>query len=371
MKTTRKLLALLLVLCLSLSLFVLPAAAEDYEYSVSDTAMSIGTNTVTADSSVVTIFEFVAGTAGNYTVTTSTAGAKLYAASGTAFFVFGITPAENNTLVLEITEASANSPKLIGVTGSGNVSVKIEKTSENTTVDPGTLPYTKYEAKATVTPFTMNADDAAKLEYVNLQEAHTAVLGSDGYYHLDKATGPILYMNIGGSAPYVSLYGAQGYGQNRCYVYENGELKAKLDFYDCLETYFANMDKSGLYPVTEDLIYIMQTMGKAKGWYDADVMGNYLFSGETVNEDTAWMCTIAYVPDPVIVAPTDGTGDYNNDGLVTNEDVVYLLWHTLYSDDYPVATDADFNDDGDVTNEDVVYLLWHTLYPNDYPLVKA
>ncbi len=61
-------------------------------------------------------------------------------------------------------------------------------------------------------------------------------------------------------------------------------------------------------------------------------------------------------------------GDLNGDLVVSNLDVEYLLWHTLYSEDYPLISDADFNNDGVVSNLDVEYLLWYTLYPEDYPL---
>lgn len=62
-------------------------------------------------------------------------------------------------------------------------------------------------------------------------------------------------------------------------------------------------------------------------------------------------------------------GDLEVDGFVDNKDVEYLLWHTLYPEDYPLPQDADYNGDGYVDNQDVEYLLWHTLYPEDFPLV--
>ena len=61
-------------------------------------------------------------------------------------------------------------------------------------------------------------------------------------------------------------------------------------------------------------------------------------------------------------------GDLDGDGKVNNEDVAYLLWHTLFPEDYPLTTNGDFNRDDAVNNEDVAYLLWHTLFPEDYPL---
>ena len=61
-------------------------------------------------------------------------------------------------------------------------------------------------------------------------------------------------------------------------------------------------------------------------------------------------------------------GDLDGNRLVDNKDVEYLLWHTLFPEDYPVSVDADFNMDDVLNNQDVEYLLWHTLFPEDYPL---
>ena len=61
-------------------------------------------------------------------------------------------------------------------------------------------------------------------------------------------------------------------------------------------------------------------------------------------------------------------GDLNGDDNVNNEDVAYLLWYTLFPEDYPIDADVDFTGDGNINNEDVAYLLWHTLFPEDYPL---
>ena len=61
-------------------------------------------------------------------------------------------------------------------------------------------------------------------------------------------------------------------------------------------------------------------------------------------------------------------GDLEVDGFVDNKDVEYLLWHTLYPEDYPLPANGDFDGSNFVDNKDVEYLLWHTLFPEDYPL---
>jgi len=62
-------------------------------------------------------------------------------------------------------------------------------------------------------------------------------------------------------------------------------------------------------------------------------------------------------------------GDLNDDGLVTDADVIYLLWYTVFPEDYPVGDKfVDFNNDSLVTDADVIWLLWHTVFPEDYPL---
>lgn len=61
-------------------------------------------------------------------------------------------------------------------------------------------------------------------------------------------------------------------------------------------------------------------------------------------------------------------GDIDGNNSVDNQDVEYLLWHTLFPGDYALTVDADFNEDETIDNQDVELLLWHTLYPDDYPL---
>ena len=92
-----------------------------------------------------------------------------------------------------------------------------------------------------------------------------------------------------------------------------------------------------------------------------DKVGTYTCTVRGINQYTgAVECTYTvtdYIP-----------GDMNRDDVVDNQDVIYLLWYTVFPEDYPISINADFTGDGAVDNQDVIYLLWYTVFPEDYPL---
>lgn len=62
------------------------------------------------------------------------------------------------------------------------------------------------------------------------------------------------------------------------------------------------------------------------------------------------------------------SGDMDGNEAVNSNDVVFLLYHTLFPSTYPANQNADFNHDGAVNSNDVIFLLYHTLFPTMYPL---
>ena len=66
--------------------------------------------------------------------------------------------------------------------------------------------------------------------------------------------------------------------------------------------------------------------------------------------------------------PVQVPGDFTGDGVVTNDDVIMLMWHVLFPDENPITGNGDFNNDGAMTNADVILLMWHVLFPDENPL---
>ena len=102
-----------------------------------------------------------------------------------------------------------------------------------------------------------------------------------------------------------------------------------------------------------------QTFG-VKVYYPAD--------NATWTDDEVQKLEDFYTSGQIECIPIRNIADFNKDGLINNNDVILLLWHTLFPEDYPLAFNCDINADLSVDNNDVVLLLWHTLFPTDYPI---
>lgn len=85
----------------------------------------------------------------------------------------------------------------------------------------------------------------------------------------------------------------------------------------------------------------------------------------------ALMLVTCFALLPAKAATTATSYDVNCDQQVNNDDVVLLLWHTLFPGDYPLSVSGDLNGDGKVNNGDVVLLLWYTLFPEEELVLTA
>ncbi len=165
-------------------------------------------------------------------------------------------------------------------------------------------PWTEYVCKNEVKPFTLDIKDGKSLTYVDIRgkaDDYKVVFNeADGYYHMNSADGPIVYLNLGKDAPNVSLQvvimgdGAAGGAPIRHYFYdENGEFVKKEDYTEILMKYFDNMDENyDVYPLNEDLVYIITNA--CSGWWTSDDP-NYIFEG--CNPDLGWLFACCYIEE--------------------------------------------------------------------------
>lgn len=70
----------------------------------------------------------------------------------------------------------------------------------------------------------------------------------------------------------------------------------------------------------------------------------------------------------IYYSPEGSMGNFNGDKVVDEQDAIYLLWHTLFPEVYPISINGDLNGDNHVSDVDAMHLLWHILFPEVYPL---
>lgn len=255
-------------------------------YVGSESPLVNGNNTVSTEKDY-TIFTFQPTEIGKYTFT-STDGSKLAIASYNGMWVTTTPSTETvkeTSLSWECTDtqqsiwlavkAPANSDKANVLIIKEDIQiVEIEKEIYKNTVTPSTFAF---------------SGDANKLEYVETSDKNVdkAVLGKDGYYHLNSEDGAILFVDLDDDLMNLPLALDRG---DVCHViYDRNNVATKKIIYsDALKAYLACADsKTKLYPLTADLIEIYQKAGETQGWY-----GNNGFVGGT--EADAWMFACYY-----------------------------------------------------------------------------
>ena len=247
-----------------------PEVEGTYEFSVSDSALSLGYY-----------------------------GAPHFVQSNSAIDVV------NNTLTISIGQSSlGGAVYVIGIDGTDadtNCILNILRTGAPKH-DISDEPWTEYKTTAVLKPCTVTIPAGKSLLYVDITSTtakHQFVFNkADGYYHLDTENGPIIYVHLAKGAPYVALQsviqgdGAMGGAPIRKYFYDDqGKFVKKEDYTNILAGYFENMDPDlGVYPLTDDLIYIIQN--GCGNWWDIS-SPDFIFEG--CNPELAWMFACCWI----------------------------------------------------------------------------
>ncbi len=192
-------------------------------------------------------------------------------------------------------------------------------------------PWRTYQARREITPYTLPEGVTLKsFELSAPTVAYKLVLNeTDRCYHLNSADGKPVFVQLEKACCGISLKTMVGE-----IIYQDGVLMQsgtapfrymyfnsrddffKEDYTDVLRQYVTQRDaSSGVYPLTEDLYYILSKGIEFMGWCNPE-SNNYLFAQmPNVNPELTWLFLFEFVDDGQIVLPLPDTNpDYIDPG---------------------------------------------------------
>jgi hypothetical protein len=254
-----------------------PTVAGTYEFSVSDATAQLGYYGAPHFVQSMNAAEMVDG---KFTVSIK---AHMIGTdnTGTSVLVLGIDAGENDNCVLTI-----------------------ERIGEPQW-DPSDEPWQVYQPTVELQNYTLPAGaNLMKFDITASTDTYKLVLNeTDGFYHLNDANGPLVLMYLGEDVQYLDCFKTilDHTGVNRYFFDENGEFLRKESYGECLLQYIACMDETkGVYPLTEDLKYILQMEGEDAGWFDTN-NSLYLFNDDNgnfvdgINNEISWLFMCCYI----------------------------------------------------------------------------
>lgn len=260
--------------------------AVDYE-----TKLHLGENELELFTDVeTTIYEFEAEEAGIYTFTVDDENALVGYWGGGTFYVSDQTENKTNTLIFTVTEAGQS--VMVGISGVETCTLVISREEYIPSVE---VEWTYYENTHKFPEDPYEIPEGSEVVAIDVTDdvADVAVLGKDGFYHWGTANGPIVVADLY-SSDLLNFAEAVGLEAFRVvYLDEDGNITSKVNYSPAVGEY----GEMGLYPVTEELAWMLKEIGSAVGfgWYDSDVLGSYLFGDAEVDPDTAWLGFCSYV----------------------------------------------------------------------------
>lgn len=167
-------------------------------------------------------------------------------------------------------------------------------------------PWHTYQTTIELKDYAHTAKSLGEFDLTAASDAYNLVLGSDNYYHLDSADGPLVLVRLGkasGGSKYLDDFETilEHSGITKYFYDEEGNFVKKESYSECLLEYIEHVDEdSGLYPLTEDLKYIIQMRGDHYGWFDQNSPG-YIFLDANnnpvvgINHEISWLFMCCYI----------------------------------------------------------------------------
>lgn len=166
-------------------------------------------------------------------------------------------------------------------------------------------PWMIYEPKAELAPYKLPAGATiGEFDLTAATDTYKLVLDeTDGCYHLNSADGPLVLVRLGEDSKYLASFKTilENSGVVKYFFDENKTFVKKESYSECLLKYIENMDEdTGMYPLTEDLKYIIQQRGEYSGWFDPE-NSLYLFKDANgvnipgINPEIVWLFMCCYI----------------------------------------------------------------------------
>lgn len=163
-------------------------------------------------------------------------------------------------------------------------------------------PWTIYETTADLSKYILPAGTTLKEFDLTASSYNLVYNEKDGYYHLDSADGPLVYVNLLEDSKYLASFKniLERSGINKYFYDADGKFEKKVSYSECLLEYIGYVDETtGVYPLTEDLKHIIQQRGEYVGWWDVNSQ-QYLFVDANgnpipgINSEIAWLFMCCY-----------------------------------------------------------------------------
>ncbi len=166
-------------------------------------------------------------------------------------------------------------------------------------------PWTVYQKTVELQDYKLPANlEIKEFDLTAKTDAYKMVLNEeDGYYHLNDKNGPLVLVRLAEDNEYIACFKTilDRSGVSKYFYDENDKFIKKESYSECLLEYIEYVDEDeGVYPLTEDLKYIIQQRGEYVGWWDIENQG-YMFKDKAgnnitdINAEIAWLFMCCYV----------------------------------------------------------------------------
>ncbi len=180
---------------------------------------------------------------------------------------------KENTIRLEVQNGSAGAEHVLSIENTGAATSCILRITRVGDVEE--LVWINYANVSERKPYTLPVGAAIR-DFDLMQEYDIVFNEADGYYHVGTKDGPLVLVRLGANSDKDCKYLLQSWETVAstdyvvAYHYDAaGEVTERINYGPAILEYFELDDeKTGLYPLNQDLYTILRDVGTSKGWWD-------------------------------------------------------------------------------------------------------